>query len=28
VFFLGSLFGFLTVCGTVWLVRRRALEQS
>jgi hypothetical protein len=28
VFFLGSLLGFLTVCGTVWLVRRRALEQS
>lgn len=24
VFFLGSRFGFLTVCGTVWLARRRA----
>lgn len=28
VFFLGSLLGFLTVCATVWLVRRRALDRG
>jgi hypothetical protein len=28
VFFLASLLGFLTVCATVWVVRRRALERT
>jgi hypothetical protein len=27
-FFLGSLIGFLTVCGGLWLVRRRARDEE
>ncbi|HEX5938106.1 MAG TPA: hypothetical protein VFZ75_10525 [Actinomycetota bacterium] len=28
VFFVGSLLGFLTVCGFVWFVRRRGTEPT
>ena len=28
VFFLGSVLGFLTVCATVWVIRRRPIGRS